>query len=175
MLFRMINPVAWIALMACAAAVHADTLTGRIVAIVDGDRLAVLVARQQINVQLQGIDAPESRQSFGARSRQALSDLCLGKEARLETAGQDRYGRTIATVYCADRNANAEQVWHGMAWALDRNAGAGAPLHILEEQARSARRGLWSVPYATPPWEWRKHESDRKGIAPSGIAGSALL
>src|SRR5688572_19849814 len=65
---------------------------------------------------------PESKQAFGSRSKQSLSDLCFQKDARLETQGKDRYGRTIATVYCAGRSANAEQVWQGMAWVFDRYA-----------------------------------------------------
>jgi len=58
-----------------------------------------------IKIRLADIDAPESRQAFGARSKQALSDLCFQQEARLETQGRDRYGRTIAAVYwaCAGR------------------------------------------------------------------------
>jgi len=66
-----------------------------------------------IKIRLADIDAPESRQAFGARSKQALSDLCFQQEARLETQGRDRYGRTIAAVYCDGRSANAAQGWQG--------------------------------------------------------------
>jgi len=37
-----------------------------------------------------------------------LVRICATQDARLEAQGRDRYGRTIATVYCAGRNANAE-------------------------------------------------------------------
>lgn len=158
-----------IMLVVWAATAHAESLTGRVVAISNGDTLTVLVARQEVTVQLADIDAPESKQPFGSRSKQALSDLCFQKEARLETRGKDRYGRTIAMVYCAGRNANAEQVWHGMAWVLDRHARPDSPLYILQEQAKAARRGLWSEPRPTAPWEWRGRELNRKGVAPSGI------
>jgi micrococcal nuclease len=67
------------------------------VGITDGDTVTVLIDRQQVKVRLADIDAPESKQPFGSRSKQALSDLCYRKDARLETQGQDRYGRTIAT------------------------------------------------------------------------------
>jgi endonuclease YncB( thermonuclease family) len=91
---------------------HCETLAGRVVRISDGDTITVLVERPQIKVRLADIDAPESKQPFGSRSKQALSDLCYRKDARREAQGRDRYGRTIATVYCTGRNANAEQVWH---------------------------------------------------------------
>src|SRR5262249_19867689 len=78
-----------------------------VIGINDGDTITVLVERQQVKVRLADIDAPESKQPLGSRSKQALSDVCYRKDARLETQGRDRYGRTIATVYCAGSNANA--------------------------------------------------------------------
>lgn len=58
----------WIATVA-----HADTFVGRIVAISDGDTLSMLdTTRQQHKIRLQGIDAPESKQAFGERSKQHL-------------------------------------------------------------------------------------------------------
>src|SRR5262245_14362101 len=97
----------------------AESLNGRVVGVVDGDALTVVVDRREVRVRLADIDAPESRQPFGTRSARALSDLCLGKDARLETRGRDRLGWMMATVYCSGRNANAEQVWQGMAWVFE--------------------------------------------------------
>jgi len=133
----------------------AEKIIGRVVAIQDGDTLTVLVDRRQLKVRLANIDAPESRQPFGTRSKQSLSDLCFKKEARLETNGHDRYGRTIATVYCAGADANAAQVRQGMAWVFDRYASPSSPLYALQNEARTVRRGLWSDPSPVPPWEWR--------------------
>ena len=79
-----------LALLLFAAPAHAQTLTGRVIGIADGDTVTVLVDRQQVKVRLADIDAPEGRQAFGSRSKQALSDLCFQKDARLETQGKDR-------------------------------------------------------------------------------------
>ena len=102
---------AWLAI--AASVTHAETLTGRVVGISDGDTITVLVGQQQVKVRLADIDAPESKQAFGTRSKQALSDLCFQKDAKLETAGKDRYGRTIATVYSrrSSRNSSARAPW----------------------------------------------------------------
>ena len=62
------------------------------------------------------IDAPESKQAFGQRSKQSLADLCFGKAAKLEGDSKDQYGRTLARVYCDGIDTNAEQVRRGMAW-----------------------------------------------------------
>src|SRR4051794_13231187 len=59
------------------AASSADqTLTGRVVSIADGDTVTVLDADDiQHRIRLSGIDAPESHQAFGSRSKQSLSEL----------------------------------------------------------------------------------------------------
>ena len=84
-------------MLAASFAAHAEPLTAGVVGICDGDTITTLVDRQQVKVRLADIDVPENKQAFGIRSKQALSDLCFQQEARLETQGRDRYGRTIAT------------------------------------------------------------------------------
>jgi endonuclease YncB( thermonuclease family) len=149
---------------------RAETLTARVIGITDGDTITVLIDHRQVKVRLADIDAPESKQAFGSRSKQALSDLCFQKNAKLETAGKDRYGRTIATVYCAGRNANAEQVRQGMAWVFDRYAKPDSPLYFIQKQAKEARRGLWSDSNPVPPWEWqREHRRAGYGRSPPNV------
>jgi endonuclease YncB( thermonuclease family) len=134
--------------------VQAD-FQGRVVSITDGDTLTVLVDRQQMKVRLAEIDAPESKQPFGQRSKQSLAELCFGKNVRLVEQGHDRYKRTIARVYCAGIDANREQVRRGMAWVFDRYVKDRA-LYSDQEVARAAKRGLWADPKPMPPWEWRR-------------------
>ena len=64
---------------------HADTLTGRVVGVADGDTITVLDAdRQQHKIRLGGIDAPEKAQPFGQRSKENLSRMVFGKDVRVE-------------------------------------------------------------------------------------------
>lgn len=107
-------------------------------------------------MRLADIDAPELRQDFGARSRQSLAELCHGKQASLRERGRDRYRRVLAQVTCAGIDANAEQVRRGMAWVFVRYAPPDSPLHAIEAEARTKRRGLWSHDAPVPPWEWRR-------------------
>lgn len=142
-------------LFALAAAAQGGELRGRVVAVADGDTLTILDAsRQQHRIRLAEIDAPEKRQPFGQRSKQSLSDLCYGRDAAIEDGGRDRYGRTIGRVSCAGIDANAEQVRRGMAWVFDRYA-TDRSLYAIQDEARAARRGLWSDPAPVPPWEYR--------------------
>lgn len=139
-----------------AAQAHSAELTGQVVSISDGDTLTLLVDQRQIKVRLADIDAPEAKQPWGTRSRQSLGSLCHGKPATAEPVSQDRYGRTVARVACAGRDAAAHQVSAGMAWVFPRYAPADSPLCPLESEARAARRGLWADPSPVPPWEWRR-------------------
>ena len=108
-------------------------------------------------MRLTDIDAPELRQPFGTRSKQSLSELCFGKMAALDVRGQDRYKRTIAQVTCDGTDANAEQVRRGYAWTYIRYAPTGSPLHAMQDEARTAHRGLWADPAPIPPWDWRRN------------------
>lgn len=136
----------------CAPA-HAAEVIG----IADGDTLTVLEDRKPVKIRLANIDAPEHAQAYGNRSRQSLSNLCFGKDARYDVQDKDRYGRLVATVYCDDINVNRKQVEFGFAWVYSKyNQDYLIP--ALQDQAFSARRGLWADPNPTPPWEWRKDQ-----------------
>ncbi len=141
----------------CIALAHAAEINGKVVSVADGDKLTVLLNREQVRVRLANIDAPERKQPFGTRPRQSLNGLCHGKPAAVRSEGQDRYGRTIGTIACAGIDANAEQVHRGMAWVYDRYARPDSPLYALQEQARAARKGLWADAKPVPPWEWRRN------------------
>lgn len=114
---------------------------------------------QTIKVRLAEIDAPESHQPFGRRSREHLAALCFQQPAEIRPiaagGGRDRYGRTVAHVSCRGHDANAEQVKAGMAWVFDRYVTDPA-LYKLQDEARTARRGLWADAQPVPPWEWRR-------------------
>ena len=65
------------------ASLAAD-LTGKVVSIADGDTFTLLTPqKEQVKIRLAEIDAPESGQPYGNRSKQALSEMVLGKEVRV--------------------------------------------------------------------------------------------
>lgn len=134
--------------------------SGRVVGISDGDTMTVLNKQNQpIKIRMVEIDAPEKNQDFGQRSKQSLSDLCFGKAAKVEDRGQDKYHRTLGRVYCDGTDANAEQVRLGMAWAY-RQYLTDPTIADLEQEAKSAKAGLWGDANPTPPWEFR-HNSHK--------------
>ena len=140
----------------------ANTLTGLVVGIADGDTLTLLdTAHVQHKIRLAGIDAPEKKQAFGNRSKQGLSTLVFGRQVSVEWNKLDRYGRVIGKVIVGNEDACLAQVRAGLAWHykayeneqsyVDRERYARAEL-----DAQASKRGLWGEPSPLPPWEYRR-------------------
>jgi endonuclease YncB( thermonuclease family) len=142
-------------LLAGSPPLIADTLTGRVVGIADGDTISLLDKTQGLTkIRLHQIDAPEKKQDFGQRSKQSLSDLIYGKEVRIEVADIDKYGRTVGKIWLGPMDINLEQVKRGMAWVYEKYA--TEPTYFAAERAaRMSRIGLWNQPNPQPPWEYR--------------------
>lgn len=135
---------------------QAKTLTCRVVSITDGDTFTCLTTNnQQIKVRLAEIDAPEDHQPFGKKSRQRLASLIHQRHIKLAVTGEDRYHRTLATVYNSQgQNVNLIMVQQGMAWAYKQYT--TTPIYAQAEQiARNKRLGLWQDRSPIEPHLWR--------------------
>src|SRR5688500_9212062 len=75
------------------------TFTARVVGVSDGDTITVLIEHEkekpQIKIRLHGVDAPESKQAFGSRAKQRLSELVFDKDVTVRSTGSDRYNRLL--------------------------------------------------------------------------------
>jgi endonuclease YncB( thermonuclease family) len=156
---------AWLAvlwLVASPLACAAETLTGKVVKVADGDTLTMLVDAQRVKVRLAEIDAPERGQPWGRRAKQALTEKVAGHVVQVETKFNDRYGRRVGHVTCSGRDINRELVREGQAWVY-RHWLRDQTLLDDESHARAVRAGLWSLPDTerVPPWEWREAERTR--------------
>lgn len=141
---------------------HAATITGRVVAVADGDTITVLDnTNTQHKIRLAGIDAPEKKQAFGNVSKKSLSDLVYGKQVEVDWQKQDRYGRTVGKVVINGVDANLEQIKRGMAWFYSKYQNELimddrlSYLHA-HESAQAAREGLWVDKEPMAPWDFRK-------------------
>lgn len=138
-------------------------LNGKVVGLSDRDTLKLLVDRTEHKIRLDGIDAPESHQAFGTKSKQALGDKTFSKPVWAVDKGRDRYGRTLGVVWIDKRNINLEIVSDGFAWHY-KQFSKDKELADAETAARKAKHGLWFDAHPTPPWEFRK---------PPGVSDSA--
>lgn len=134
-------------------------LVGKCVGVHDGDTITVLDAdKVQHKIRFALIDAPETKQAFGERSKQSLSSMVYSKMVRVAVKETDHYNREVGVVYVDNLEVNLEQVKRGMAmvyrqYAKDQHAYAA--YYTAEEQAKSSRTGLWSDPNPVPPWDFR--------------------
>ena len=151
---------------------HAETLIGHVIGISDGDTLTVLADRERIRVRIDGIDAPEIRQTFGQSARRSLSQMVFQKDVRLECRRTDRIKLAICKVWvrpsdCASCGMTLDvghaQILSGMAWWLREHANEQSEedrgrYESAESEARARHRGLWSDLHPVPPWEWRRQQ-----------------
>lgn len=135
----------------------AEVFHGRVVSIADGDTFTLLTAgNEQIKVRLAEIDCPESGQPYGRKAKQELSSLIFRKTVTVEEVDKDRYGRTVGRVFVDGQNVNKEMLKRGATWVYLKYLRDHSPL-VIEAEAKSNRKGLWSLPEREriPPWEWR--------------------
>ncbi|ROZ79350.1 thermonuclease family protein [Ramlibacter sp. WS9] len=140
-----------------AASAHARTLAGVVTHVTDGDTIWVRSpgAADGVQVRLQGIDAPEICQPFGAQSRAALAEHVLHRPVRVTVRATDVYGRTVGRVDLQGEDLGAWLVGRGHAWSAHYQRRAG-PYAQEEAGARDARRGLWANGSPMEPRVFRK-------------------
>ena len=144
---------------------------GKVVDFTDGYTITVLDANKvQHKVLLTGIDAPERGQPYGTASRDNLARMVAGKQVRVESTKNDRYGRVLGKVWVQPSDcpscgktldANHAQVLAGMAWWYRYYAKEQSPedrrrYESAEDEAKARRWGLRADPNPINPYEWRK-------------------
>jgi endonuclease YncB( thermonuclease family) len=139
------------------SAASAETLTGQ-ASVIDADTIEVHGERIRLN----GIDAPETRQTCtdaagaeyrcGQAAALALADKIGRAVVTCEGRKRDRYRRLLATCSAAGVDLGGWLVEQGLAVAYRRYSDAYIP---QEEAARRASRGLWAGRFVMP-WLWRR-------------------
>ena len=131
--------------------------------VADGDTLTIAGTR----IRLIDIDAPELDQMCldaqgrewpcGRQASSQLRSRIRGHDLRCQPKSTDKYGRTLATCALPDgTDINAWMVQQGLAVT----SGFAMVYGAQQDEAKSARRGLWSGSF-TPPREWR-HQHPRE-------------
>lgn len=154
-------------LLLMSSRLPAETLTGRIIGISDGDTLTLLDAEHTPHkIRISGIDAPEKQQPFGEKAKSSLSALAYNRSAKADCRKIDRYRRNICIVLIEGRDIGLEQIKSGMAWwyqqyAKEQPRQERIDYEHAESLAKLRRHGLWNSTNPTPPWEWRHDRRQR--------------
>jgi len=148
-------------LLLVSVSASAETITGTVIRVSDGDTLVIRSGAENIKVRLYGVDAPEKKQDFGNKAKDALTSMTALQTVQAEVMDKDRYGRTVAIVTVGDAEpVNQSLLRLGLAWVYDAYCKSTicADWRKVERTAREARAGLWSDPAPTPPWEYRRRK-----------------
>ena len=145
-----------------------QTLQGKIIGVTDGDTVKVMSDGVVHTIRMANIDAPETKgQPFGQQAKMQLSSKVFGKNVSVKLDGKDHYNRQIGTIMLENRNINLEMVEEGYAWCYRQYCRDGRFM-TAETTARGARVGLWSMPQAIAPWEFRSEKkSSSSAVKPS--------
>ncbi|PQO33019.1 thermonuclease family protein [Blastopirellula marina] len=142
-----------------------NLLRGKVIYVADGDTIGVLDDKKTTHrIRLEGIDAPESGQAFGNRSRQALNDLVYGKQVLVTYEKSDTYGRILGQIYLDGQWINRQLIADGWAWHY-RHFSGDAELAETQTAASTKKVGLWKDPQPQQPWRFRLDEKRRKEAA----------
>ena len=138
------------------------TITGKVVAITDGDTFKLLTKDSTlIKVRLANIDCPEKKQPFSKRAQQFTSEAIFSKTITIHVLKKDRYRRYISNVIYNDSLVlNYELVKHGLAWHYGKYS-KDTLLQAYEDEAKAKGIGLWQDKNAISPWEWRENRKKK--------------
>lgn len=161
-------------LLVSANPVSAQTISGPATAI-DGDSLTV----SGISVRLNGIDAPEAKQTCdragvtwdcGEEAARQLRALVADAQVQCRTRGTDAYGRSLAVCNANGLELNRTMVATGWATAF-RNYSQD---YIADEQrAKVDRVGIWNSTFQLP--QDYRHANEARSAPPRANAPQRLV
>ncbi|MCJ8328966.1 MAG: thermonuclease family protein [Lentisphaeria bacterium] len=142
------------------------SFTAKVIRIIDGDTCVVLVAKKELKIRLYGIDAPEKKQAFGAKSKKMLADLILNKNISLTVKSKKSDPLMVCDIVRKYPNLkNGADVYKievnyfliikGYAWYL-KDGPQNKKFAKAHETASKDKRGLWALKNPVAPWKWRK-------------------
>lgn len=136
-----------------------EPVNSQVERVVDGD--TILLADSKERVRLIGVNTPETVkpnspvEPWGPEASQFTKQFLAAGKVRLEFDGahRDKYGRLLAFVWVGDRMLNEELLRAGLArleLQYRYSAAMKARLQQAENEAKAARRGIWSKKTASP-------------------------
>ena len=140
-----------------AISVFAQTITGKVTYVSDGDTIHLVSNNQKYKIRFYGIDTPEKSQKFGLEAKEFTYNRVFGKTVEVEIKDTDRYGRNVGTVhYDNGKDLNFELVKNGYAWWYEQYAKNNQQLKMAQEYAKANKLGFWVQHNPVAPWDYRK-------------------
>ena len=137
-----------------------NTWQGIVTQVTDGDTLRIRPVgsngrSDSLRIRIDGIDAPESCQLYGAQSTVALKKLIVSKQVTVLSKRFDDYGRGVAKITLNNMDVGGWMVQNGHAWSYHHRFSAG-PYRAEEEAAVRSKLGLFADASAVEPKIFRR-------------------
>lgn len=134
----------------------------RVISVADADTLTLLGRDEnEYKIRLQGIDAPERQQAYGARCQEKIAGLLTQQFVDVEAYKRDRYQRLVAKVIWQGQDVALETIrlgcgWHYKAYADEQSWSDQRAYAKAERHARRNKLGLWRDANPEAPWDYRR-------------------
>lgn len=137
-----------------------------IIRVSDGDTVVVWRVEndERVRIRLYGVDAPEGHgskwkpQPYSRVATDFLKTLLpVGSRVTVVDMGYDKYTRTVGGIVTLPdgKVAQEELLQAGLVWVYPKYCTDCRQWKALQEEARTAQKGLWKAATPVPPWEWR--------------------
>ena len=142
----------------------ASSIQGKVVEVLDGERLTIQSANQTLRVKLIAVAVPAPKQAFADVARQHLSDLVAGKTVMVHFNALTRGNFVLGRVVANEMDIGVQMIRDGVAWynkaeATNFTESEKQEYVGSEQAARSEARGLWKDPNPISPWDFRSQEA----------------
>lgn len=134
---------------------ESQDINAKVLRVIDGDTIEFLNQQEDkaYKLRLFGIDAPESKQSYGKESKEYLENLIAKQDIRIQIKSKDKYQRLVGIIFLGEKDINKELVRAGFAHSYDDFS-----LRYLssENYAKKNKLGLWQQENVILPKDFRK-------------------
>jgi endonuclease YncB( thermonuclease family) len=126
-----------------------DSLYGKVTEVRSAEVVVLDYGSGQYNVRIVGIDAPKQEPS-ASQAKQFVSQLVLGKNARIRFEYRDKTGAMVSRLFTDDpvigiKEVGVELLRAGLVRRQPNYDYKYGELSAAEREARVAKRGLWSA------------------------------
>ena len=147
----------------------ASQMQGKVVDILDGERITVVSVSQPVKVKIMALATPTGTQRFADVATQHLKDLILNKYVAVSYNSMNADGFIVGRVMLTGMDVGSQMIRDGVGW-YDKSEAAN--LGETERQsyvgselaARKEARGLWRDSEPVAPWEYRLLEAANQNV-----------
>ena len=142
---------------------------GKVVEILDGKTVAIeLFSGGKLTAELQHIEVPEAGQQFHQTAVEHLQKLVLAKNVEFRPL-RIINARTIGQVLLNGVDVSQQMIRDGAAWYSNaaqtgQNTAESTIYQSNEAQAKTEKRGIWSIEGLNPAWQIRAETEENRRI-----------